>query len=189
MSLIGKALVKALNHLADQGGWVAASLRPFAGEQVAVHFGEMEVGIAIDGQGRFVERASGQPATVTITLPADAAALALSDPERIFASAKISGPADFAEAIGFVFRNLTWDVEADLAKVFGDIVAHRAHRLGQHALQQLRESAQKATANIAEYLSEESSLLVAVTEMADFSARVDELNDALLNLERRIAKL
>ena len=189
MSFLSSALIKALNHVASQERWAAERLRPFAGGQVALYFGEFEVGMAIDGEGKFAERSSEQPPTVSIMLPADTPVLAVSDPQRILGGAKISGQADFAEVIGFVFRNLKWDAEADLAAVFGDIVAHRAHKFGTHAFTQIRESTRKAAGNIAEYLGEESGLLVSATEMADFSAKMAELNDALSQLEKRIARL
>ena len=189
MSFPNAALIKALNHLARHESWVAERLRPFSGGQVAVQFGKLEVGMAIDGEGRFTEKSVERPTTVSIILPDNTPALAMSDPQRILASAKISGQADFAEAIGFVFRNLKWDVEGDLASVFGDIVAHRAYRLGMRTFTQAREGARKAADNITEYLSEESAMLVPAADMTGFSLQVSELNDALMQLEKRIAKL
>jgi hypothetical protein len=49
----------------------------------------------------------------------------LLDRDALFASVKLSGSADLAECLAFVFRNLGWDIEEDLASVLGDIPARR----------------------------------------------------------------
>lgn len=62
-------------------------------------------------------------AAVSITLPADAPLRALTDRPALMASAQISGSAEFAECLGFIRRNLHWDVEADVSTLVGDIAA------------------------------------------------------------------
>jgi ubiquinone biosynthesis protein UbiJ len=62
---------------------------------------------------------------VSISLPAAAPLLALQGKDAVMRAARIEGSAEFAEALGFVIRNLRWDAEEDLSKMVGDIAAHR----------------------------------------------------------------
>lgn len=64
-------------------------------------------------------------ATVTISFPQDALLLVLTDRPAFVAAARISGSGELAECLGFVFRNLQWDIESDLSQWVGDIAARR----------------------------------------------------------------
>jgi hypothetical protein len=55
-------------------------------------------------------------------LPDDAPLIRADRSASLFSAATISGSADLAETLGFVFRNLRWDIEHDLSRVLGDIV-------------------------------------------------------------------
>ncbi len=189
MSIPSLLLIKALNHLARHERWIAERLRAFSGGQVGITLGGLELGLSIDAEGRFAARNPAQPVTVSINLPENAAAIALSDPARIFAIAKVAGPADFAEAIGFVFRNMKWDAEADLAAIFGDIAARRAYKAGKYLYGQARHSTGKALGNVAEYLRDESAVVVPCEEVRRFVGELNSLNEALIRLERRINQL
>ncbi len=189
MSIPNQLLIKALNHVARHERWVAERLRPFSGGQVGITLGGFALGLSIDADGRFAARNPAEPETVSISLPENAPALALSDPARIFASAKVAGPADFAEAIGFVFRNIKWDAEADLAGIFGDIAAHRAYKVGKHLFAQARHSSGKVLGNVAEYLRDESAIVVPTEEVQRFVADLDSVSEELIRLERRINQL
>jgi len=102
---------------------------------------------------------------------------------------RIEGNAEFADALGFVFRHLRWDAEEDLARVFGDMVAHRVVEGGRQALDEGRRTLERAGGNLAEYLTEEALVLVPRTALPAFFHEVVELRDALGRLDRRIARI
>ncbi|MDT9145970.1 hypothetical protein RSW78_25420, partial [Escherichia coli] len=90
--------------------------------------------------------------------------------------------------LAFVFRNLEWDVEADLARVVGDIAAHRLTRFGAGLFDGLREAFRRTVQNVAEYATEETPLVAPRRDIAAFCADVDTLRDDVARLEKRIAR-
>ena len=126
---------------------------------------------------------------MSIALPADAPVRALTDRDGLMAAAQISGPADFAEALGFVLRNLRWDAEDDLSRLVGDIAARRMVSSGKQVFQWQREQAKNLAANLGEYFSEETKAIARRQEITEFCAEVAQQDEALGHLEARIAAL
>ena len=186
--LLGTALA-AINHLLAGEDWARQRLTPFAGQTARLEFGALALPLAISADGLFVAAGRAAPADVTITLPADAPLRALTDRESLFTAAQLSGSAQLAENLGFVFRNLRWDVEADLAQLVGDIAAHRLVAVGSRVASWQRQQAFNLAANLAEYFTEESPTIARQRDVADFCAEVSRLPDELARLEARIAAL
>ena len=109
--------------------------------------------------------------------------------EALFRHARISGPAEFAEAIGFVARNLEWDAEEDLSRFMGDIAAHRAVSTARAIFQWQKKAAINLAENLSEYLTEENRLLMKPAPIKPFIDEVDDLRDAIARLEKRVKKL
>lgn len=78
-----------------------------------LELGALSLPLAIGSTGLFVTSDNNATADVTITLPAGAPLRAMTDRPSLFAAARISGSAELAESLGFVFRNLSWDVESE----------------------------------------------------------------------------
>lgn len=187
--MLNATLVRALNHLITGEPWAGERLRAFAGQRLAIAGGPFPVHLGVTAAGLFAAvEASGEPA-VTITLPADFAARLLVDRGSLFAAAKLAGSADFAETLAFVFRNLRWDVEDDLARRVGDIAAHRMVRAGRAAHQWQRAALHNLAANVADYATEESALLVPPRAVQAFVLAVDTLRDDVARLEKRLQRL
>jgi ubiquinone biosynthesis protein UbiJ len=51
---------------------------------------------------------------------------------------QIEGDAQLAGDVNWLLHNLRWDVEADLERLFGPLVAHQVHRLGSTLARALR---------------------------------------------------
>ncbi|MDR0777125.1 MAG: hypothetical protein LBE81_10895 [Azonexus sp.] len=181
--------VAALNHLLAKESWARERLRPFAGTGVRIEGGPLVMGLRIDEHGLLVPMEVDAPVAVTLTLPADTPVRLLLDRSSLFAGVRLSGAADVAEALAFVFRNLRWDVEEDLARWVGDIPARRLVRLGSRFAGEVGESAYRLAANVAEYASNESGLLAGKDDIAVFAAAVDVLRDDLARLEKCLQRL
>lgn len=183
-------LLTPLNHLLQQSGWATRQLAVFAGRVAVLQLGRnMALNIAVAANGLF-EQASGDVATdVLIALPDDTLARLLTDRQSIFANAKISGSADFAETLGIVFRNLRWDAEADLARVFGDVLGHRLAASGTRLLAWQGEALKRLLGNGVEFVVEEQRLLVTASEAAVSGTLVGELDGRLDSLEQRLRRL
>jgi len=185
--LLGAAL-GLVNHLLAGEQWARQRLSPFAGQTARLEFGALALPLAISVDGLFVA-AGNAPADVTITLPADAPLRALTDRPSLFTAARLAGSAELAESLGFVFRNLRWDAESDLARVVGDIAAHRLVAVGNGLLRWHQQQAFNLAANLAEYFTEENPSIAHQGDVADFCAEVTRLPDELARLEARIAAL
>lgn len=187
--LVRALLVRALNHLLAGEPWAGERLRPFAGQRVSIAGGPLPVRLTVTTAGRFEAADDSGEAAVTITLPADFPARLLVDRGSLFAAAKLAGSADFAETLAFVFRNLRWDVEDDLARYVGDIASRRLVQAGRAVQAWQRDAALNLAANAAEYATEDSALLAAPRDLQAFGEAVNALRDDVARLEKRLQRL
>src|SRR5690606_37439306 len=114
---------------------------------------------------------------------------ALQGTDKVKRNARINGSVEFADTLGFVLRNLSWDFEEDLSRVVGDIAAHRIADSLRTLTAWQKQAAQNLAENAVEYLRDEKAVLPAPEEIAAFSNEVDKLRDDLARLEKRLQKL
>lgn len=184
-----RIIFPALNHLVQNESWARERLRQFSGSKLLIAAGSIQLNLRIDERGLFALADMTQPADVQLTLPADAPFKFLFDRNTLFSSIKLSGSADLAECLAFVFRNLRWDIEGDLASILGDIPARRLALTGAQIANRLQESAQRIGQNFVEFSTEDSQLLAATREIHEFCQAVDNLRDDAARLEKRIRQL
>lgn len=189
MASLQTLLVGTLGHLLGRENWARERLRPFAGALVHIEAGPFVFALRIDAHGMLLAGEAELPATVTLTLPDDAAWRLLVDRPGVFAGIRLAGSAEVAEALAFVFRNLRWDVEEDLARLVGDIPARRMVLIGRHFGREVRIGTQRLLANVAEFSTEESGMLAARRDIAEFARAVDQLRADLARLEQRLQRL
>jgi len=181
--------IPLLNHLLEREDWARQRLKPYSTQTVRIEGGPVKLTMTVDELGAFRPGAPDEMAAVTITLPSDAPFRMLSDPSSIFGAARITGAASFAETLAFVFRNLRWDYEADLAVIIGDIPAHRLSRLLAEGVAWQRSAAMRLGLNAAEFATEESGLVTSARDLTRFGREVDQLRDDAARLEKRISRL
>lgn len=185
---LNRLLCLSLNHLIKQESWAIPRLRAFSGTHISIIGLPLAITLAIDEHGLFSSSQTSDHPDVTLTLPVDALGRGLLSPEQLASSIKISGSVDLAETLGFIFRNLRWDIESDLANFIGDIPAHRISRIGANLYSQTTEGIQRLGLNLIEFAHGNSSLLVADSELTQFGHNVDQLRDDLARLEQRIRR-
>lgn len=182
-------LLLAVNHLLRQASWAGERLAPFAGHTAQIKLPPFEAAFTIIEGGQIIAPTPTATAEVIITLPAASPLLLLQGPDAVMRAARLDGSAEFAEALGFIIRNLRWDAEEDLSKLFGDIVAHRlvggSRSLGSWQQQAARNLAE----NLAEYFTEEQPMIARRLDIADFSSEIDRLRDDLARLDKRVSRL
>jgi ubiquinone biosynthesis protein UbiJ len=181
-------IVFALNHLLQGASWARQRLQGFAGRRLGLAIGPWSLGLAVSEAGLFIA-AAPEAVDVRIELPAAAPFLLLQDMDRLLHAARIDGHAEFAETLGFVLRHLDWDVEADLAAVFGDLLAHRLVACGRALRQHLACAAVNLAVNLGEYGQYEAGLLAIPGEVDAFNGAVSVLVDDAARLEKRLAVL
>ena len=184
-----RLVLPALNHLLAAEPWASERLRAHRGAHFRVEAGFMAMQLAIDHNGHIAAADENAVADVTLALPADAPLRLIFERDALFSSVKLSGAADIAETLAFVFRNLRWDAEGDLAALIGDIPARRLVRFGRSLALSLEAAVRNSITNLAEYGVEEADLLVSKRNVAAFSDDVRKLQEDMAALERRISLL
>lgn len=182
-------VVKPINHVLGSTPWALERLRRHAGAHLLLKAGPFELALCIDGEGLFCASQTRTDPDVSIELAADFPVRMLFDRESLMSSARLSGSADVAETLAFVFRNLRWDAEADLAAVIGDIPARRLSLAGARMSSEIRSGGSRLASNLLEYVSDESDLLASRASIEGFLGEVDELRDEAARIEKRIARL
>lgn len=186
---VKKLGVRGLNHVISSESWAQHRLLRHAGAHLLVEAGALNIRLAIDERGLFHLASVDSQPDVTLSCPPDIVLRALFEQDKLFSSVKLGGSVDVAESLAFVFRNLKWDAEADLARLIGDIPAHRLKIIGQSLGRSLRSSWQNALENLREYVVEESAALPSPVDIAQFGEAVNRLRDDVARLEKRLSRL
>lgn len=189
--MISSLFLSATNHLLSQAGWARQRLQPHAGRTARLVLSPVaEIDFSVTNEGQLAEWSGEEAPEVSLRLAvADLPQLLVDGLETAMRHVRIEGNAEFAEALGFVFRHLRWDAEEDLARLFGDIAAHRLVEGGRKVVDEGRRSLERASGNVAEYLTEESTLLVPRKALPAFAEEVVALRDAVARLDKRVARL
>jgi ubiquinone biosynthesis protein UbiJ len=188
--MIERGALAALNHLLEQQPWAAERLRPFAGQAVEFRcppFPDLRFAITDTG---LLDRAQAETASaLVVKLTPGSLPFLLGRDETARKQVDIQGSADLASTVDYLFRHLSWDVEEDLSSLFGDVVAHRLASGGRAFAAWQREAALRLGENLAEYWTEEQSLLARPDDVEHFCREVDTLRDDVARIEKRIERL
>lgn len=203
--LLSERLLAVVNHLLRGEEWARERLRRFAGRNLQLEIPPLTVCWTIDATGCFVltgpAAAAGETGDAAPSENAEAARIALpadtpwrlllqdSGGATLLNTARIEGPADFVDALGFVFRHLRWDAEADLAHLVGEIAAHRLIRHGRDLLAWHRHAFWSLARNLSAYAVEERPIVAGRRQMEELARDVGSVEAGMGRLERRVATL
>lgn len=184
-----RAAAAAINHLLRSASWARDVLRRHVGKTARFEVFPFAVAFTVLDSGEVAPAGADAPPAATVRLaPGLMLRLAARD-ESAWREIDITGDTDFASAIHHVTRNLRWDVEEDLSRVFGDVAAHRMAETGR-TLQRWGEQAVENTGRaFAEYWTEEQPLIAGARDLEEFGRAVDQLRDDAARLEKRIENL
>lgn len=189
MSVPSRSFLASINHLLSAAPWARERLSPHAGRGARLRVEPFEAVFSVQPDGYLAPAPADESPAVTLSLPLGAAlGLVGGDVARTMSEVRIDGNAEFADALGFVFRNLRWDVEEDLSKVFGDILAHRIVSAASRLKVFNAQALDALGGNLAEYFTEEQKLLVTHRELAAHGRDVGKLRDDLARLEKRLER-
>jgi ubiquinone biosynthesis accessory factor UbiJ len=175
-----------INHLLRAASWARDSLKPFVGRTARIEVVPLALALTVVESGEIMPASVGAAPAVTLRLtPGILLRLAARD-ESAWREIEIAGDTDFAAAIHHVARNLRWDVEEDLSRVFGDIAAHRMAETGRTLRRWGEQAADNTARSFAEYWTEEQPLIAARHDLDAFGRAVDQLRDDAARLEKRV---
>ena len=132
-------------------------------------------------------RAEQADAALTGT-PLNLARLSIGESAAVIRSGdvQVSGDTDVAEQFQYLLQLVRPDLEEELSKVTGDVVAHEIGRFSRGLAGWAGKVAESLGRSTGEYLSEESEALATATEIEEFCTQVDDLSAAVERLEARL---
>jgi ubiquinone biosynthesis protein UbiJ len=187
--LIAESLFeRSLNHLLLQSPGTAEALVKHAGSSVRFDLTLAQFDFRIADDGCFSEAVVDVPDAVIRPTAALAVRLPFFGREAL-RDADYSGDPALLATLDRVFKQLDWDVEADLAPLVGDIAAHRLHAFGRDALAGLAHAFSALGHNASEYMVEEAELMARGVDVARFNREIDQLADDAARLDARLRRL
>lgn len=176
---------RSLNHLLQQTPGAAEALVRHAGMGVRFDLALKPLDFRIADDGYFSEAVVDTPDAVIRPTAALLARLPFFGRDALRLADYQGDPALLA-TLDRVFRQLDWDVEADLAPLVGDVAAHRLHDLGRDALAGVRQAFTALGVNAGEYVVEEAELMARQVDVDRFNRAVDTLADDVARLDARL---
>jgi ubiquinone biosynthesis protein UbiJ len=178
-----------VNRLLRSNSWSLDTLRPHAGKVVVVSCPPTTLRLTVLDSGEVAPAGSeAAPATRINLTPGLLLRIAARD-SSAWSAAAVTGDVEFAAAIDYVRRNLRWDYEEDLSRVFGDIAAHRMGNAARGFDRWARESTLNLAHAAAEYAVYEQPLLASRAAVEEFNREVDGVRDDAARLQKRISLL
>jgi ubiquinone biosynthesis protein UbiJ len=182
--------IYALNHLLGAEAWARDKLKPYVGQCVEFRASPLPaLRLEILDSGLLGHAAQDAVPNLVVTIGSGALPALVRGEDALMREIGIEGSADLAGAVQYLFRHLRWDLEEDLSRVFGDVLAHRMVEQGRRFAAWNREAAENLAQNLAEYWIEEQPLLARPADVRQFLSDVGQLRDDLARLEKRIEAL
>lgn len=197
-----RAVLAALNHLLDQDETARARLAPHAGRvlrievlpnaakpSAAVRPPPPPLDLRVTQAGRLQAASDGDPEPA-VRMRVGLSLESVSDFFRqgavgIQRHLRIEGDVLFAAALGELARSLRWDVEEDLSRLTGDVVAHRLVGAASQQHLALRDLMERTAQGLARYFTVEAPTLVTRGELHEHADALSSLESQLSFLERR----
>ncbi len=188
-------LLRGFNALLHREPWARERLMAHAGKSVRLSAGHpwsLQASIGSDGTLQACDAAVVPD--VTLSVPSDRlrdlpAAWRDQGLAGVTALAHIQGDAGLAHLVSDLARGLSWDVEDDLSRVVGDVVAVRLTQGARLLAGGVRQTAGRARDNLAEYLGEESGIGVRGVDFGAWQVDLRTLEARLDRLNARLSRL
>lgn len=188
-------VVRFVNRVLSDYPAACERLRMHLGKVIVVQIGPLKTVMRIAASGEFElvgdtgDESAETVADVSMTIPPlMLPGLAARDPEALSKIA-FSGDSELAATLADIARNVEWDIEEDLGRVVGDVVAHRVVDTARRARAWRADATERLTANMAEYLTEERRAFISSHELEDLARRNEALRDDVARLDARLSKL
>jgi ubiquinone biosynthesis protein UbiJ len=198
----GRALERALNRVVALDPETCTALANLEGRRIGVHLqgAELAFGLAVrDGALRVEpphgtdadESAGARPDLRVTATPFSLLALAVPRDGDTLPPGKveIAGDAELARRMERLARGFSPDMEAALARTFGEVIGVAIARALREATRALRTGMRHAGADTADWLRDEARLTVPRGELDDFLDEVDRLRERAERLQVRVDRL
>ena len=185
---LAQVAISALNHVLRQQSWARDRLRTHCGRTVRMvvvaPLGAVSADARIADDGT-LELASIDSPSVTLSLtPAFSALLGAMREGAVGLTGhlKVEGDVMVAAAVGEIAQHLRWDIEEDLSRLVGDVVAHRMAGAARAGVLQAQAIGDRAQSGLRQFLIDEDRQLLE-------RRRFDQFGQELSDLEARLDRL
>ena len=183
--IVASAATALLNTMLAREPWAREKLAPFAGRSARFDAAPFGLTLQVTKDGTFAATDTGEPA-VTIGVALSSLPLAVLDPQAAMKDVRLSGDAEFAQALAFVLQNLRPEPEEELSRFIGDAAAQRLVGFMRASAAQWRQIAENMLDNTAHYVVTENPMVVGRDDLDSFNQDVIQLRDAVARIEKRI---
>ena len=179
------AAIAVLNRMLAREQWARDKLAPFAGRSARFDAPPFTLTLQVADGGVFAAANQGEPA-VTIGVALSSLPLAMLDPQAAMKDVRLSGDAEFAQALAFVLQNLRPEPEEELSRFIGDAAAQRLVGFMRASASQWKQIADNMLDSTAHYVVTENPMVVGRDDLEVFNQHVNRLRDAVARAEKRI---
>ena len=188
--MLASVSLAPLNHFLPSKSWAGKRLQPYVGKTVRLCISSFfNIVLTVQTSGELSAAMSSATVDTTITLTPGLLPRLLAHDEEAYRKISISGDSVFAEELLCISKNLHWDVEQDLSRIMGDILAHRVVRISKSLKQWHNKSIRNLSETLVEYWMEEQPLLAKPVRVHEFISEVGALKDDVGQLEKRVEKI
>jgi ubiquinone biosynthesis accessory factor UbiJ len=192
--LLNFPVVKLFNRMLSDYPAARDKLRPHADKLITATVGPVSTKMRVTATGEVEPVGMGEASLsntpdVAFVVPLALLPRLIRGDENAFSQVEFSGDSELASTLSTIARNVEWDVEEDLSKWVGDIAAHRIVDTAKQANAWQRDARDRATANVAEYLTEERRAFITARELDTLALANETLRDDIARMEARVALL
>lgn len=187
--MLASVALRPFNHILLRESWASKRLQLHAGKTVRFSISPfLDINLTVQDNGELSSAMSDVTIDTSITIILGLLPRMLAHDEEAYSKIKISGDTEFAEELLFISKNLHWDVEQDLSRIMGDILAHRVVKTSEDLKQWHNKAILNLSEALAEYWTEEQPLLAKSTLIHEFISEVSKLREDVERLENRVEK-
>ena len=186
--LANAAAVGVLNRMLAREQWARDRLAPFSDRSARFDAAPFALTLQVTGDGMFSVADTSKPA-VTISVALSSLPLAMLDPHAAMKDVRLTGDAEFAQALAYVLQNLRPEPEEELSRYIGDAAAQRLVGFLRASASQWKQIAENMLDNTAHYVVTENPMIVGREDLDNFYKDVNRLRDAVARAEKRIELL
>ncbi|HQV89283.1 MAG: hypothetical protein KBC53_11000 [Nitrosomonas sp.] len=190
--MLTSAVTTPINHILHGERWACKRLQSFAEQTVCIQIPPLtSCKLLIDASGEVQPADNNICPDTTLTLSPFILPRLLSQDKSAFELIKVTGNRLLAETLIDIGQhiNFSFVFEQDMSKIIGDIPAHRLTQAGEHILRWQSESSHHLAQALAEYWTEENSLLTKSAAIQEFMQAVKNLQTDTEQLELRLNEL
>lgn len=186
---------RVLNAMLLREPWALQKIASHAGKTVQLNVSKYTIRLGIESDGTVSQADDEATPNVTLTINDESLRqlpTAISQKASIDELASllhIEGDAGLARLVSELARDLRWDIEGELSQIVGPFVASMIMKTLQKAKETSQDLGNRSVANVSEFLSHESKILVPAVMMRGLTDDIQEVREQIQQLEQRLKRL